>query len=56
MPGPQGVRGRNSDNARLRAALGWEPRISLEEGLKRTYAWVREEVRRKHFPAAAPRP
>lgn len=56
VPGPQGVRGRNSDNARLRAALGWEPRISLEEGLKRTYAWVREEVRRKHFPAAAPRP
>lgn len=56
VAGPQGVRGRNSDNARLRAALGWEPRISLEEGLKRTYAWVREEVRRKHFPAAAPRP
>ncbi|TPW21116.1 MAG: NAD-dependent epimerase/dehydratase [Elusimicrobia bacterium] len=56
VPGPQGVRGRNSDNARLRAVLGWEPRISLEEGLKRTYAWVREEVRRKHFPAAAPRP
>ena len=55
VPGPQGVRGRNSDNARLRAALGWEPRISLEEGLKRTYAWVREEVRRKHFPAASPR-
>ena len=56
VPGPQGVRGRNSDNARLREALGWEPRISLEEGLKRTYAWVREEVRRMHFPAAAPRP
>lgn len=55
VPGPQGVRGRNSDNSRLRAVLGWEPRVSLEEGLRRTYAWVREEVRRKHFPAAAPR-
>ena len=55
VPGPQGVRGRNSNNDRLRAVLGWEPRISLEDGLKRTYAWVREEVRRKHFPKAAAR-
>jgi len=55
VPGPQGVRGRNSDNSRLRAALGWEPAISLEDGLRRTYLWVREEVRRKHFPKAAPR-
>lgn len=55
VPGPQGVRGRNSDNSRLKAALGWEPRISLEEGLKRTYAWVREEVRRRHFPKSSPR-
>jgi len=45
VPGPQGVRGRNSDNARLRAVLGWEPRISLEEGLARTYAWIEEQVR-----------
>lgn len=55
VPGPQGVRGRNSDNSRLRAALGWEPAISLEDGLRRTYLWVREEVRRKHFPKAVPR-
>jgi len=53
VPGPQGVRGRNSDNARLRAVLGWAPGTSLEEGLRRTYAWVREEVRRTHFSAAA---
>ena len=33
VPGPQGVRGRNSDNSRLRQVLGWEPQISLEEGL-----------------------
>ena len=38
--GPQGVRGRNSDNTRLREVLGWEPQISLEEGLAKTYAWI----------------
>jgi len=37
---PQGVRGRNSNNERLRAVLGWEPVISLEAGLRRTYAWI----------------
>jgi GDP-D-mannose 3', 5'-epimerase len=36
VPGPQGVRGRNSDNSRLRSVLGWEPVVSLEEGLART--------------------
>jgi nucleoside-diphosphate-sugar epimerase len=43
---PQGVRGRNSDNSRLRAVLGWEPRLSLEDGLSRTYAWIEGELRR----------
>ena len=43
---PQGVRGRNSDNSRLRAVLGWEPRLSLEEGLSRTYAWIEGELDR----------
>jgi GDP-D-mannose 3',5'-epimerase len=47
VEGPQGVRGRNSDNTRLRQVLGWEPEISLEEGLIRTYAWIEEQVRRK---------
>jgi GDP-D-mannose 3', 5'-epimerase len=45
VPGPQGVRGRNSDNTRLRAVLGWEPRVSLEEGIARTYEWIEGEVR-----------
>jgi GDP-D-mannose 3',5'-epimerase len=40
IDGPQGVRGRNSDNTLLRQVLGWEPQISLEEGLKRTYEWI----------------
>mgnify|MGYP005845085927 CR=1 FL=1 len=44
VPGPQGVRGRNSDNSRLRRVLGWGPEISLEEGLARTYAWIEEQV------------
>ena len=43
---PQGVRGRNSDNAMLRAVLGWEPELSLEEGLARTYRWIYGELRR----------
>ena len=34
------MRGRNSDNTKLRQVLAWEPRISLEEGLKRTYEWI----------------
>jgi GDP-D-mannose 3', 5'-epimerase len=44
VPGPQGVRGRNSDNTRLREVLGWEPRIPLEEGIARTYAWIEQQV------------
>jgi nucleoside-diphosphate-sugar epimerase len=42
--GPQGVRGRNSDNTRLRKKLGWEPEISLEKGLEHTYAWIEKQV------------
>jgi GDP-D-mannose 3',5'-epimerase len=44
VPGPQGVRGRNSDNTRLREVLKWEPRISLEQGLKHTYQWIDRQV------------
>jgi nucleoside-diphosphate-sugar epimerase len=47
VDGPQGVRGRNSDNSRLRRVLGWEPEISLEDGLNRTYLWIEEQVRAK---------
>jgi nucleoside-diphosphate-sugar epimerase len=47
VAGPQGVRGRNSDNTRLRAVLGWEPAISLEEGLARTYQWIEARVRER---------
>jgi GDP-D-mannose 3',5'-epimerase len=46
IPGPQGVRGRNSDNSRLRQVLQWEPEMTLEEGLAYTYAWIEDQVRR----------
>jgi nucleoside-diphosphate-sugar epimerase len=41
---PQGVRGRNSDNSRLRSVLSWEPTISLREGLIPTYGWIEQCV------------
>lgn len=51
---PQGVRGRNSDNTRLRAVLNWEPHISLEEGLRRTYQWIsRQLAETSHARASA---
>jgi len=45
VAGPQGVRGRNSDNSLLREVLGWAPEIGLEDGIARTYAWIEEQVR-----------
>jgi len=42
---PQGVRGRNSDNTRLRQVLGWVPQVSLELGLEKTYRWIVEQLR-----------
>lgn len=43
---PQGVRGRNSDNARLAKVLGWAPSISLETGLEVTYKWIEGELKK----------
>jgi GDP-D-mannose 3', 5'-epimerase len=47
IDGPQGVRGRNSDNTKLRETLGWEPEISLENGLATTYKWIEKQVSEK---------
>ena len=44
VDGPQGVRGRNSDNTLQREILGWEPSTSLEDGLAPTYEWIRKEL------------
>ena len=41
---PQGVRGRNSDNDRCKAVLGWAPEVTLEDGLKSTYAWIEGQL------------
>jgi len=45
---PQGVRGRNSDNSRLRQVLRWEPSIPLSRGLVDTYRWIESQVSEHH--------
>jgi nucleoside-diphosphate-sugar epimerase len=44
VEGPEGVRGRNSDNTKLREVLGWEPPIDLEQGLVDTYRWIEKQL------------
>jgi nucleoside-diphosphate-sugar epimerase len=44
IEGPEGVRGRNSDNTKLREVLGWEPAIDLEQGLVDTYRWIEKQL------------
>ena len=45
---PKGVNGRNSDNTRIRQLLGWEPSITLAEGLEKTYAWIYDQYVAKY--------
>jgi nucleoside-diphosphate-sugar epimerase len=45
VPGPQGVRGRCSDNTLIREKLGWAPSRPLREGLTQTYLWIEQQVR-----------
>ena len=47
VPGPQGVRGRNSDNRLIREKLGWEPEQPLRDGISLTYAWVAEQLQQR---------
>ena len=49
---PQGVRGRNSDNSRLRSVLGWVPQTSLERGIEITYRWIREQLEAREAPTS----
>tara|TARA_B100001971_G_scaffold208999_1_gene231775 strand:- start:185 stop:1156 length:972 start_codon:yes stop_codon:yes gene_type:complete len=44
IPGPLGVRGRNSDNRLIKEKLGWEPNMLLKNGMKKTYSWIAEKV------------
>jgi GDP-D-mannose 3',5'-epimerase len=55
VAGPQGVRGRNSDNRRLRDVLGWQPTISLRHGLGPTYRWIEKQVAAREAEAPAAR-
>jgi GDP-D-mannose 3',5'-epimerase len=48
IDGPLGVRGRNSNNQKTKTLLNWEPRISLEDGLERTYKWIETQYVKKH--------
>ncbi|MCW2713288.1 MAG: NAD-dependent dehydratase [Frankiales bacterium] len=44
LSAPQGVRGRNSDNEMIQQIYGWQPSISLRDGLEKTYAWIYDQV------------
>ena len=48
IPGPLGVRGRNSDNKLIKEKMGWEPNYPLERGLDKTYMWIEEQVDKKY--------
>jgi nucleoside-diphosphate-sugar epimerase len=45
IPGPTGVRGRNSDNRLIRQELGWAPSHSLYDGLAKTYPWIESQLK-----------
>ena len=47
IPGPEGVRGRNSDNKLIKEKLGWHPSLKLADGLKITYMWIKEQVEKE---------
>ena len=47
IPGPQGVRGRKSDNKIIEEKLGWKPKLTLKEGLAKTYKWINKQVQSK---------
>lgn len=47
IPGPEGVRGRNSDNQLIKQVLGWAPSITLADGLHRTYNWIKIQLEKE---------
>lgn len=53
IPGPLGVRGRNSDNRLIEEKLGWKPSQSLRAGLEKTYRWIDAQVQESLFTTAA---
>jgi GDP-D-mannose 3', 5'-epimerase len=53
IPGPTGVRGRNSDNKLIESKLGWKPSATLRSGLEKTYEWIERQARSNSHAAAA---
>ncbi|EXC16776.1 GDP-mannose 3,5-epimerase 1 [Morus notabilis] len=47
IPGPEGVRGRNSDNTLIKEKLGWSPTMKLKDGLRITYFWIKEQIEKE---------
>ena len=48
IPGPVGVRGRNSDNTLIKEKLDWEPSEPLRDGIEKTYQWINQQVEEKY--------
>jgi GDP-D-mannose 3',5'-epimerase len=49
VPGPEGVRGRNSDNELIEKVLGWKPSMPLKEGIKRNYEWILKQILKENY-------
>ena len=47
IPGPEGVRGRNSDNTMIKEKLGWAPSITIRDGLSKTHAWIKSQIEKE---------
>jgi nucleoside-diphosphate-sugar epimerase len=47
LSAPKGVNGRNSDNTKIKALMGWEPNIKLRDGMERTYRWIYDQMTKK---------
>jgi len=45
IPGPEGVRGRNSDNKLIGKKIGWQPKYTLRDGIEKTYPWIDQQVK-----------
>jgi len=49
VPGPLGVRGRNSDNRLIKEKLGWNYEMTLKEGISKTYEWIVEQINKEQL-------
>jgi nucleoside-diphosphate-sugar epimerase len=56
IPGPLGVRGRNSNNRLIFEKLAWRPSQPLKSGIAKTYAWIDQQVQKTQRPKEAPKP